>query len=187
MSRIGKQPIPVPDKVKVSLDGSFVTVEGPLGKQEHRMPIGITAEVDTENKQVVVSRVSDAKPHRELHGLERTLIANMVIGVTDGYKKELEIIGIGYSAKLAGATLELGVGFANTIVLDIPDGLKVEVLQPTNPGRLAVSGCDKQAVGQLAARIRAVRPPEPYQGKGIRYAGEEVRRKAGKAFVGAGG
>jgi len=186
MSRIGKQPIPVPDKVKVTLDGSFVSVEGPLGRLEHRLPVGIAAEMDSKSQQVLVKRASDAKPHRQLHGLERTLINNMIVGVTQGYRKELEIIGVGYNVKMDGKALVFQVGFANDVRRDVPDGITAEVLQPTNPGRLAVTGCDKQAVGEFAARIRAVRPPEPYQGKGIRYAGEEVRRKAGKAFVGAG-
>jgi len=186
MSRIGKQPIAVPDNVKVALHGSFVSVEGPLGRLEHRLAIGITAEMDAGKKQLLVKRASDAKPHRERHGLERTLINNTIIGVTQGYRKELEIVGVGYNAKKDGNVLELQVGFANVVRLDIPEGIQAEVLQPTNPARLGVSGCDKQQVGQYAARIRAVRPPEPYQGKGIRYAGEEIRRKAGKAFVGTG-
>ena len=187
MSRIGKQPVVIPDKVKVSLASDRVTVEGPLGRLEHVLPSGITCEVDSDKKVLTVQRASDAKPHRELHGLTRTLINNMVVGVTEGYRKDLEIVGIGYSVRQEGESLAFQVGFANTVRLTVPQGIKIEVLQATNPGRLAVSGCDKQQVGQFAARIRAVRPPEPYQGKGIRYAGEQIRRKAGKAFAGAGG
>lgn len=184
MSRVGRQIIPVPDGVKVSLQGDTVAVEGALGRLEHRLPHGITCETDAEKKEVRVNRASNSKPHRELHGLTRTLINNMVVGVAQGYRKDLDIVGIGYTAKLQDNALVLQVGFANTIALDVPEGIKVEILQPTNPGRIAVSGCDKQRVGQFAARIRSVRPPEPYQGRGIRYAGEAVRRKAGKAFVG---
>ena len=184
MSRVGRQPIPVPDKVKLTIDGSRVAVEGPLGRLERHVSPGISVEFDAEKKQLIVKRASDAKPYRECHGLERTLINNMVLGVTEGYRKELEIIGIGYSVRQNGNALAFQVGFANTIELEIPEGIKAEVLQATNPGRLAVSGCDKQQVGQFAARIRAIRPPEPYQGKGIRYAGETIRRKAGKTFVG---
>lgn len=186
MSRIGKQPIVLPDGVKVSIEGDVVSVEGPLGRLGRRLPHGITAELDADKKRVLVNRVSDAKPHRECHGLARTLINNMVIGVTQGYKKELEIIGIGYNVKKDGNALEFQVGFSNPVRLEIPEGIQAEIRQPTNPGRLVVSGCDKQQVGQFAARIRAARPPEPYQGKGIRYVGEEIRRKAGKAFVGTG-
>ena len=122
-----------------------------------------------------------------LHGLERSLVRNMVLGVTQGYRKDLEIIGIGYSAKLDGGALLLEVGFANTIKLEVPKGIKVEVQQATNPGRLSISGSDKHQVGQFAALVRAARPPEPYQGKGIKYSNEVIRRKAGKAFVGTGG
>ena len=183
MSRVGKQPISVPDNVKLSLDGSNVTVEGPLGNLDHHLPAGITCAVDSEKKQLLVKRASDARSQRELHGLERTLINNMILGVTQGYRKGLEIVGIGYSVRKEGRALQFQVGLANTIVLEIPEGIEAEIQQATNPGRLVVSGCDKQQVGQFAARIRAIRPPEPYQGKGIRYAGEAIRRKAGKAFV----
>ena len=186
MSRIGRLPVPVPDNVKLAVNGSEVTVEGPLGKLTHRVSRGIACEMDPEKKQLVVTRASDAKPYRERHGLERTLISNMIIGVTQGYRKELEIVGIGYNVKPAGKNLEFQLGFANPVSIEIPEGLKAEVIQPTNPGRIAISGCDKQQVGQVAARIRALRSPEPYLGKGIRYSNEVVRRKAGKAFVGAG-
>ena len=186
MSRIGKQPVEIPDTVKVSRNGSEITVEGPLGRLEFRLADGITAELEAGEKRLLVRRASDSKPHRELHGLSRTLINNMVVGVTAGYKKELEIHGIGYNVRLDGERLAFQVGFANVVALAVPEGIKAEVVTPTNPGRLAIGGCDKQQVGQFAARIRAIRPPEPYQGKGIRYTGEAIRRKAGKAFVGAG-
>ncbi len=186
MSRIGKQPVPVPDQVKVSIRGSVVGVEGPLGELEMRLPSGISAKLGDEGKRVVVSRASEAKRHRSLHGLNRTLIANMILGVSQGFKKELELVGIGYNASLQGKQLVLSLGLANEIKLSVPEGVKVEVSQATNPARLSVTGCDKQQVGEFAARIRAVYPPEPYQGKGFRYVGEEVRRKAGKAFVGTG-
>lgn len=186
MSRVGRHPIAVPDDVKVNVRGSAVAVEGALGRLEHRLPDGIACEMDSDGKTLRVTRASDSKPHRERHGLSRTLVNNMIIGVSHGYRKELEIVGIGYSAGLTGQSLELQTGFANTVKLNVPDGIKVEILQATNPGRIAVSGCDKQQVGEFAARIRAVRPPDPYQAKGIRYAGETIRRKAGKAFVGTG-
>jgi len=186
MSRIGRQPIAVPESVKLKREGPVLAVEGPLGKLSHRLPAGIDAEYEAESRRISVTRASDAKRHRELHGLTRTLIQNMITGVTEGYKKELEVVGIGYSVSLEGRRLALQIGYAHPVHVTIPDGVKVEVTSPTNPGRLVVSGCDKQLVGEAAARIRAVKPPEPYLGKGIRYAGEVVRRKAGKAFVGAG-
>jgi large subunit ribosomal protein L6 len=186
MSRIGKQPIAIPDSVKLTGAGSQLTVEGPKGKLSHKVPDGIVYEHKTETKELLVTRVSESRPHRELHGLTRTIISNMVVGVTEGYKKELEIHGIGYTAKLNGNKLDLLLGFANIISVEIPSDLKVEVIAQTNPGRVLVSGCDKQRVGQLAATIRSKRKPEPYQGKGVRYTGEAIRRKAGKAFVGAG-
>jgi large subunit ribosomal protein L6 len=187
MSRIGKQPIALPDGVTVTVKDSDLTVEGPLGKLRHTLPRGITcAEGDAPERQLVVRRASENKRQRELHGLTRTLINNMVVGVTKGFQKELEIHGIGYSVKLSGDTLDLQLGFANTVRIAVPGDLKADVKSTTNPGQVVVSGCDKQRVGQLAARIWAARKAEPYQGKGVRYAGEEIRRKAGKAFVGAG-
>jgi len=187
MSRIGKQPVPVPDNVRVSLDGSKVAIEGPLGRLERSLSAGITCAHDGANKKLVLSRASDSQQHRMLHGLERTLVRNMVLGVTQGYRKSLEIVGIGYNAKLEGNAFLLEVGYANTIRLEVPAGIKIEIHQATNPGRFTVSGSDKQQVGQFAARARAVMPPEPYHGKGIKYADEVIRRKAGKAFVGTGG
>lgn len=185
MSRIGKQPVVLPQKVKVAIDGSKINVEGPLGRLERRVNAGITCRV--EGAAILVERATDSKPHRMLHGLERSLINNMVVGVTAGFKKELEVVGIGYNVRLDGNTLTLEVGFANTLRLPIPKGVKVEILQQTNPGRLSIAGCDKHDVGQFAALVRAVRPPEPYQGKGIKYSDEVIRRKAGKAMAGAGG
>lgn len=187
MSRVGKQPIALPEKVKAAVSGSRVTVEGPLGKLEHTVGQGIQCSLDETGRILKLTRVSDAKPHRMQHGLDRALVRNMVVGVTAGYKKELEVVGIGYSCKLEGNTLVLEVGFSNAIKVAVPKGIKVEVTQPTNPGRMVISGIDKHDVGQFAANVRTARPPEPYQGKGIKYIDEVVRRKAGKAFVGAGG
>jgi large subunit ribosomal protein L6 len=186
MSRVGKQPIPLPDKVQVKLEGSKVMIEGPLGRLERSLSEGITCQNDTANHRLVIGRSSESKQQRMLHGLERSLVRNMVVGVTQGYRKDMEIIGIGFSAKLEGGSLLLEVGFANTIKFEVPKGIKVEILQPTNPGRMAISGSDKHDVGQFAARVRGAKPPEPYQGKGIKYANEVIRRKAGKAFVGTG-
>lgn len=184
MSRIGKQPIPVPAGVTVTIAGRTVTVEGPLGKLqcEHRPEISVVHDADA--KAIVVARQDDERMSRSLHGLTRSLIANMVEGVTKGYQKGIEIVGVGYVAKLQGKQLALNVGYADTRLLDVPLGITLEV---QTPQRLLVKGCDKQVVGDFAARIRRVRKPEPYQGKGIRYLGEVVRRKAGKAFAGTGG
>ena len=194
MSRIGKQPVPLADKVKASVDGNKVIIEGPLGRLEHGLAAGITCELvlsgaegkDDQKRHLILRRASDSKPHRMLHGLERSLVKNMVIGVTRGYRKDLEVVGIGYSVKVEGKTLNLELGFANSVKLPIPEGIKVEVSQATNPGRLAISGADKHEVGQFAALVRSLRPPEPYQGKGVKYVNEVIRRKAGKAFVSAG-
>ena len=186
MSRIGKQPIVLPDKVKAGIAGSTVAIEGPLGRLERVLNPGISCAADETGRRLTISRASDAKELRMIHGLERTLVNNMVIGVTKGYRKELEIVGVGYNVRLDAAVLSLEVGFSNPVRLTVPKGIKVEVTQPTNPGRLVISGCDKHDVGQFAAVVRHTRPPEPYQGKGIKYAGEVIRRKAGKAFVGAG-
>jgi len=186
MSRVGKQPIVVPDKVKATVGTGAISVQGPKGSLEHGVPAGIKVALDEAGKCIVVTRVSDAKPHRQLHGLTRTLIANMIVGVTEGYKKELELHGIGYSVSLGPKSLTVELGLANTLSLPVPEGVTVEIPQATNPGRIVVTGADKCAVGEFAARIRALRPPEPYLGKGFRYAGETIRRKAGKAFAGVG-
>jgi large subunit ribosomal protein L6 len=175
MSRIGRAPIPVPDGVSVALDGQRVTVTGPRGELEHTVVEPIR--VSQEDGRLVVTRPTDRGPHRALHGLSRTLIANMVEGVTQGFQKRLEIVGVGYRAQLRGDGLEIAVGFSHAVTVPPPPGISFEVPAPT---QIVVSGIDKQAVGEVAAQIRAIRPPEPYKGKGIRYAGEQVRRKVGK-------
>lgn len=178
MSRIGRKPVPVPANVKIALADSTIQVEGPKGKLAYQYQPGVS--VAYESNQVVVSRDNNEGPVRALHGLTRSLIANMVEGVTNGYTKKLEIQGVGYQAQLKKAnTVALQVGFANQIVLEAPAGVTVTIPDPTH---VIISGADKQAVGQFAAQVRKVRPPEPYKGKGIRYEGEVVRRKAGKAF-----
>jgi large subunit ribosomal protein L6 len=180
MSRIGRKPVVVPANVKVAVADAKVEVEGPKGKLAftHRREIGV--KYDAEGKQILVTRADDERQSRALHGLTRSLIANMVQGVTDGYTKKLEIVGVGYQAQLKKAnTVALQVGYANQVVLEAPQGVSVVVPDPTH---ITISGADKQAVGQFAAEVRKVRPPEPYKGKGIRYEGEAVRRKAGKAF-----
>ena len=180
MSRIGKQPVAVPSGVKVAIDGQVINVEGPKGKLLFKMADGVSASLDPEKNQVVVKRASDLRQHKALHGLTRSLIANMVKGVTDGYQKRLDIIGVGYGAKLQGKELTLTVGFAAPVKRMVPEGLTVTVPKPT---QIVIQGPDKQMVGEFAAVVRRVRPPEPYKGKGIRYEGEVVKRKAGKAFV----
>jgi large subunit ribosomal protein L6 len=180
MSRIGRKPIPVPPAVKVSIVDSKVEIEGPKGKLSftHRASIGVS--FDQGSRQIIVTRQDDERTNRALHGLTRSLVANMVQGVTNGYTKRLEIVGVGYQAQLKKAnTLALQVGYANQVVLEAPPGVSVTVPDATH---VVVSGPDKQAVGQFAAIVRDVRRPEPYKGKGIRYEGEVVRRKAGKAF-----
>lgn len=177
MSRIGKEPVPIPSGVDVTLADETVTVKGPKGELSESVPGGITVEI-TDN-QVVVTRASDERDHRSLHGLTRSLIANMVTGVTDGYSKNLEIVGVGYRAQARGdAALTIQAGFSHPVEVQAPEGVTFEVPSPT---RITVRGASKQVVGQVAAEIRAIRKPEPYKGKGIRYAGEQVRRKAGKA------
>ena len=177
MSRVGKAPIPVPAGVSVSIAGGEVTVTGPKGTLQHRVPERIT--VRSDGDAVVVSRVDDERESRALHGLTRALINNMVVGVSDGYRKDLEIVGVGYRATAKGpGQLELQLGFSHPVSVTAPDGITFEVPSQT---AIRVHGIDKQAVGEVAARIRALRKPEPYKGKGIRYAGEYVRRKAGKA------
>jgi len=176
MSRIGKLPIPIPSGVEVSIDGNHVAVKGPKGRLER--DIAPELKVVQEDGQLRVERPNDQKRARELHGLTRTLIANMVIGVTDGYRKGLEITGVGYRAQLVGNKLQLNLGYSHPIEIDPPEGVSFEVESPV---RLAVVGIDKELVGHIAARVRSTRKPEPYKGKGVRYAGEQVRRKAGKA------
>ncbi len=177
MSRIGKAPIPVPAGVDVTLADGHVTVTGPKGTLERDLPADIT--VRRENGVLVVERPDDERSHRALHGLTRSLVNNMVVGVTNGFQKDLEIVGVGYRAVAQGDTrLDLALGFSHPVVVQAPPGITFVVPAPT---RISVKGIDKQAVGQVAAEIRAIRKPEPYKGKGIRYAGEVVRRKAGKA------
>jgi large subunit ribosomal protein L6 len=177
MSRIGRAPIPVPNEVQVTLEGRQVTVRGPRGTLSRQLPPDITVRHD--DGVLRVERPDDERTHRALHGLTRTLVNNMVVGVTEGFQKELEIVGVGYRAASQGPTsLELALGFSHPVRVEAPDGITFEVPAPT---RITVRGIDKEAVGQVAANLRKLRKPEPYKGKGIRYAGEVVRRKAGKA------
>jgi large subunit ribosomal protein L6 len=175
MSRIGKQPIPVPSGVEVALEPQLVKVKGPKGELQERISRDI--KVAQEDGKLVITRPSDRRDHRALHGLTRSLVANMVQGVTEGFEKRLQIQGVGYRAALRGKALELSVGYSHPVTIEAPAGIEFEVPIPT---QIIVRGADKQAVGEIAARIRKVRPPEPYKGKGIRYDGEYVARKVGK-------
>ena len=175
MSRIGKQPIAVPDGVEITIQPDLVKVKGPKGELEERVSAQIG--VAQENAEIVVTRSTDRGEHRALHGLTRSLIANMVEGVTNGFEKRLEIQGVGYRAQLQGTKLVLALGYSHPVELNAPTGIDFEVPQPT---RIVVRGISKQAVGEIAAIIRKQRPPEPYKGKGIRYEGEYVARKVGK-------
>ena len=176
MSRIGRLPITVPSGVDVTIDGRRLTVKGPRGSLTRELHPDMT--VSREDDTLVVTRPTEQKTHKQLHGLTRTLVNNMVIGVTDGYRKGLEITGVGYRAIKVGEKLQLSLGYSHQIEIDPPSGISFEV---ENPTRLAVLGIDKELVGQIAARVRSTRKPEPYKGKGVRYAGEQIRRKAGKA------
>ena len=177
MSRIGKQPITVPSGVDVTIAGAHVTVKGPKGQLEHEIIGGVT--VEREGDDLVVSRADDTRSNRSLHGLQRSLINNMVVGVSEGFAKELEIVGVGYRAAAQGSDgIELALGFSHPVRVKAPEGISFEVPQPT---RIIVRGHDKQLVGQVAADIRKIRKPEPYKGKGVRYAGERIVRKAGKS------
>ncbi len=177
MSRVGSNPIPVPDGVDVAIDGAHVTVTGSRGALEHNLPEAISARI--EDGFVIVERADELRNTKALHGLSRSLLANMVTGVSEGYRKELEIVGVGYRAISQGdAKIELQLGFSHPVHVEAPDGVTFEVPNQTS---IHVLGIDKQAVGQVAADIRAIRKPEPYRGKGIRYAGERIIRKAGKA------
>ena len=178
MSRIGKKPIPIPEGVQVTITKTRVEVRGPLGELGRDFHPAMA--IREEGGNVLVERPSDRREHRSLHGLSRTLLANMVQGVGSGYKKELEIIGVGYRAELHGPRLQLTVGHSHPILIIPPEGITFEVPEPT---RIIVSGIDKELVGEMTAKVRSFRPPEPYKGKGIRYKGEHVRRKAGKAAV----
>jgi len=176
MSRIGRLPIAVPSTVDVTIDGRQLTVKGPKGTLSRQLHPDMS--VRQEDGSILVSRPTEQKTHKQLHGLTRTLVNNMVVGVTDGYRKGLEITGVGYRATLNGRKLTLNLGYSHPIEIDPPEGISFEV---ENPTRLAVVGIDKELVGQIAATVRSTRKPEPYKGKGVRYAGEQVRRKAGKA------
>jgi large subunit ribosomal protein L6 len=175
MSRIGRKPIPVPSGVTIAISPELVTVNGPRGELQERIHRDIT--VAQEGEEVLVTRPTDRGEHRALHGLTRSLVANMVEGVTNGYQKTLEIQGVGYRAQLRGSDLELALGYSHPVPIKAPDGIEFEVPQPT---RVVVKGISKQLVGEVAANIRKQRPPEPYKGKGIRYEGEYVARKVGK-------
>lgn len=177
MSRIGKKPVSYPSDVKVSLNGREITVEGKLGKLNYTHRPEIKVEVDQDNREIVCSRDTDIRDVRAYHGLTRALLANMIVGVSQGYEKKLEIQGVGYLGAIAGDVLQLRVGFANEVHKKIPADVQVTCPDQTH---ILIKGTDKQKVGQFAAEVRAVRKPEPYKGKGIRYEGEQVRRKAGK-------
>jgi large subunit ribosomal protein L6 len=176
MSRIGKRPIPIPDKVTITLEGQKVSVKGPKGQ----LSLSLVPEVsiEQEDSTLLVKRRNESRLARQRHGLSRTLVANMVEGVSQGFQKRLEIQGVGYRAQIQGKNLSLSVGYSHPVVIEPPDGIQLAVENNTN---VMVSGIDKEIVGNIAASIRAVRPPEPYKGKGIRYSGEVVRRKVGKA------
>jgi large subunit ribosomal protein L6 len=177
MSRVGRSPIPVPPGVVVTIDGATVTVKGPRGELSRQVPQRMA--LRQEESMLLVSRPDDQRTNRALHGLTRSLVANMVTGVTEGFAKDLEIHGVGYRATPKGpAQVELALGFSHPVVVDAPEGVTFEVPQPT---RITVRGIDKELVGQVAADIRKLRKPEPYKGKGVRYAGERIIRKAGKA------
>jgi len=176
MSRIGKLPVPVPGGVDVAIDGATVTVKGPKGTLSHTVAKPITVEKGGDG-QILVQRPDDERESKALHGLSRTLVANMVIGVTEGYSKTLEIVGVGYRVMARGSDLEFALGFSHPVVVRPPAGISFNVEAPT---RFSVQGIDKQQVGEVAANIRKLRKPEPYKGKGVRYAGENVKRKVGK-------
>jgi large subunit ribosomal protein L6 len=176
MSRIGRLPVPIPSGVQVTIDGREVTVQGPKGTLRHTVAAPI--DVLREDGVIRVRRPNDEGPVRALHGLSRTLIANMVTGVTDGYRKTLEIVGVGYRVQARGTDLEFSLGFSHPVIVTPPEGITFRVETPT---RFVVEGIDKQAVGEVAARIRKLRRPDPYKGKGVRYQGEQIRRKVGKA------
>ena len=176
MSRIGKKPVPIPKGVTVTLDGSHITVKGPKGELSRSLPGAML--VSMKDNEVVVERPSEENEHKALHGLTRTLVANMIEGVTAGFSKQLEIIGVGYKAEQRPYGLQLSLGFSHPIEYRAPAGIKLTAPQPT---QVNIEGANKEMVGQVAAEIRSYRPPEPYKGKGIKYQGEQIRRKAGKA------
>ncbi|MGH2821349.1 MAG: 50S ribosomal protein L6 [Actinomycetota bacterium] len=181
MSRVGKAPIPIPQGVGISIVGNVITVNGPRGELQRSMPKGIS--IEQTDGELRVQRASEAREVRALHGLVRSLVANMVLGVTQGFERRLEISGVGYRAQKKGDDLELSVGYSHPVAKPAPDGIEYDVPSPT---KITVRGIDKELVGQTAAEIRSIRRPEPYKGKGIRYEGERIRRKAGKAAKAAG-
>lgn len=192
MSRIGKKPIAIPSGVKVELADRTVKVSGPKGNLTWTHALGVKVQVDPATKQVVVTRAGENRAARALHGTTRALIQNMVRGASEGYSQKMEIYGTGYSCKVAGTLFSLTVGYSHSVDLPIPAGVKIDIEVPATkgnevPAKFTVNGPDKQVLGQFCRMIKDARPPEPYQGKGIRYAGEQIRRKAGKAFAGAGG
>jgi len=176
MSRIGRLPIPVPSGVDVAIDGQTVNVKGPKGSLSHTIPAPLTVERG-EDGTLLVQRPNDERQNRALHGLSRTLVANMITGVTEGYTKTLEIVGVGYRVQARGSDLEFALGFSHPVPVKAPEGISFAVESPT---RLRVTGIDKQQVGEVAAKIRKIRKPDPYKGKGVRYQGEVVKRKVGK-------
>lgn len=177
MSRIGKKPVPIPGKVQITIDGSEVSVKGPKGQLSHKFPVDMMIKED--DGQIIVERPTDQRHHRALHGMTRALINNMVVGVSEGFEKVLTIEGVGYRAEMEGTTLVMHVGYSHPVPVEAPQDVEFVVEER---GRLIrVRGIDKQVVGELSANIRKLRPPEPYKGKGVRYQGEYVRRKAGKA------
>ncbi len=180
MSRIGKKPITIPAGVDVKINGSEVTVKGPKGELKNTFNASIAIAI--ENNEIIVTRPSDVKEHRALHGLTRTLIANMVEGVTNGYSKTLEVNGVGYRVQKQGKNLVMNLGYSHQVIMEEIPGITIDV---PSPNSIVISGADKQMVGQFAAEVREKRPPEPYKGKGIKYAGEYIRRKEGKAAKGA--
>lgn len=176
MSRIGLKPITIPAGVDVKVDGATVTVKGPNGSLTHNVHPNMTVAV--EGSEIIVKRPNDEKENKALHGLTRSLIANMVTGVTEGYKKNLEVNGVGYRVQVQGSKLTMNLGFSHPVIMEAPEGIKIEC---PSANAIVISGADKQAVGQFAAQVREKRPPEPYKGKGIKYAEEHIRRKEGKA------
>jgi large subunit ribosomal protein L6 len=190
MSRLGKKPVAVPGGVKVNIQDHTIQMEGPKGKLSFTSRVEVAMKFDDAAKQVVISRIDDSRQAKALHGLTRALVANMVVGVTQGYTKTLEIYGTGYGVKQEGNAISLTVGFANVVKFEIPKDVKVTIATPqaksnTTPAIFTVAGPDKQVIGELAANIRRTKKPEPYNGKGIRYQGERIRRKVGKALAGA--
>jgi len=192
MSRIGRQTVPLPNGVKATPGNGTIQITGPLGQVEQAIDPRLRVVVDDAEKSVRVERTAEDRQTRALHGLTRSLIANMVEGCEKGYSKAIEVYGVGYGVQCQGNRLTVTCGMSHPVVFEVPEGLTVVVQTPqargdSEPARFSVSGADKQAVGELAARVRKARPPEPYKGKGIRYAGEKVRRKVGKAFAGGAG